>query len=211
MPLPWHTWSLFLVTETMLCLTPGPAVLLVLSQGLSRGALASIWSNLGILAGNGFYFVLSASGLGAIVATSHDLFTAVRWLGAAYLVWLGVTTFRGRSSVLSVAPARDARGGSRGRMFLNGFVLQAANPKALVFFTALLPQFIDPSGDVALQVAVLAVTSVVVEFFVLAAYGALAGRATSLASRPRFAVATNRIAGSLLMAAGVGTAAVRRA
>jgi homoserine/homoserine lactone efflux protein len=211
MPIRWEAWTLFLVTETVLCLTPGPAVLLVLSQGLSRGALASIWSNLGILAGNGLYFVLSATGLGAIVATSHDLFTAVRWIGAAYLVWLGVTTFRGRSPAFSVTPDGDARGGSAGRMFLNGFVLQAANPKALVFFTALLPQFIDPSGDVALQIAILALTSVTVEFFVLAAYGALAGRATSLATRPRFATATNRIAGSLLVAAGVGTATVRRA
>jgi len=207
MPIPWQTWSLFPLTETMLCLTPGPAVLLVLSQGLSRGALASIWSNLGILAGNTFYFLLSATGLGAIVATSHDLFTVVRWLGAAYLVWLGVTTFRGHSPVFSVAPAGDARRAGPGPMFLAGFVLQAANPKALVFFAALLPQFIDPTHDVASQVAVLAVTSVIVEFFVLAAYGALAGRATSLASRP----ITNRVAGSLLVAAGVGTAAVRRA
>ena len=72
------------------------------------------------------------------------------------------------------------------RTFLNGFVLQLANPKALVFFVALLPQFIDPHGSVLLQVAVLAVTSVVIEFFVLLAYGALAGRLTSVAARPRF-------------------------
>jgi len=94
-------------------------------------------------------------------------------------------------------------------MFLNGFLLQAANPKALVFFTALLPQFIDPAAHVPGQVTVLAVTSIVVEFLVLAAYGGLAGRATRLASRPRFATLTNRVAGSLLIAAGVRTAAVR--
>jgi threonine/homoserine/homoserine lactone efflux protein len=114
MPLRWETWALFLVTETTLCLTPGPAVL-VLSQGLCRGSLASI-------------------------------------------------------------------------------------------FTALLPQFIDPTGNVPAQVMVLGVSSVVVEFSVLAAYGTLAGRATALASRPRFATLTNRIAGSL----GVGAAAIRR-
>jgi homoserine/homoserine lactone efflux protein len=92
---------------------------------------------------------------------------------------------------------------------VNGFVLQAANPKALLFFTALLPQFIDPTGNVPAQVMVLGVTSVVVEFSVLAAYGTLAGRATALASRPRFATLTNRVAGSLVTA-GVGTAAIRQ-
>jgi homoserine/homoserine lactone efflux protein len=205
MPLRWETWALYLVTETTLCLTPGPAVLLVLSQGLSRGSLASIWSGLGILAGNTFYFILSATGLGMVVAASHDLFSAVRWIGAAYLVWLGVRTFRGHASVSAVRAAGDA-----GWMFVNGFILQAANPKALLFFTALLPQFIDPAGNVPAQVVVLGVTSVVVESCVLAAYGALAGQATALAARPRFAMPTNRIAGSLLITAGVGTAAIRR-
>jgi homoserine/homoserine lactone efflux protein len=181
----------------------------VLSQALRRGSLAAVWSSLGILAGNAFYFVLSATSLGAIVATSYDLFSVVRWIGAAYLLWLGARTFLGRSSVLSVTPASDA--GGAGRMFANGFVLQAANPKALLFFTALLPQFVDPMADVPAQVAVLAVTSIVVEFMVLAAYGGLAGRATSLARRPQFAALTNRVAGSLLIAAGVRTATLRPA
>lgn len=209
MPVPWETWSVFLVTETTLCLIPGPAVLLVLSQALGRGSLAAVWSSLGILAGNALYFVLSATSVGAIIATSYDLFSALRWIGAAYLVWLGMSTFVGRSWGLSVTPASDV--GSAGRMFLNGFVLQAANPKALLFFTALLPQFIDPAANVPAQVAVLAVTSIAVEFLVLAAYGGLAGRATSLASRPRFATLNHRVAGSLLIAAGVRTVAIRRA
>jgi len=181
MPVRWETWVVFLVTETTLCLTPGPAVLLVLSQALRRGSLAAVWSSLGILAGNAFYFVLSATSLGAIVATSYDLFSVVRWIGAAYLLWLGARTFLGRSSVLPVTPGSDAG------------------------------QFVDPMADVPAQVAVLAVTSIVVEFMVLAAYGGLAGRATSLARRPQFAALTNRVAGSLLIAAGVRTATLRPA
>jgi threonine/homoserine/homoserine lactone efflux protein len=181
-----EVWLLFAVTETVLCFTPGPAVLLVLSQGLARGTSSSVWANLGILAGNTMYFVLSATSLGAVLLASYEMFSLIRWAGAVYLVWLGVTTFRGRSSVLAIAPA-DVAAHGYGRIFLNGFVLQAANPKALVFFTALLPQFIDPRGGVAVQVAILAVTSVVIEFLVLLAYGALAGRLTSWAARPRFA------------------------
>jgi homoserine/homoserine lactone efflux protein len=206
----WEIWALFAVTETALCFAPGPAVLLVLSQGLARGTASSIRSNLGILAGNMMYFVLSGTSLGAVLLTSYELFSVIRWVGAAYLIWLGVTAFVGKSPVFSVAPSNSPPAHA-GRIFVNGFVLQASNPKALIFFTALLPQFIDPRGRVVSQVAILAVTSVVIEFFVLLAYGALAGRLTSLARRPRFATLANRIAGSMLIAAGVGMARLRRA
>ena len=203
-----ETWALFALTETALCFTPGPAVLLVLSQGLTRGTRASVYSNLGILTGNAAYFALSATGLGAVLLASYELFSAIRWVGAAYLVWLGVTAFVGRSGVLTVAPAAPT---SRPRTFANGVVLQVANPKALVFFVALLPQFIDPRGSVLAQVAILGVTSVVIEFFVLLAYGALAGRLTTVAARPRFQTLANRVAGTMLVAAGIGVARLERA
>jgi len=200
-----EAWLLFVLTEGALCLTPGPAVLLVLSQGLTRGTGASVSANLGILAGNACYFALSATGLGALLMASYDLFSLVRWIGAAYLVWLGVMAFVGKSSVIAVTPVTGAPT-SRGRTFLNGFVLQVSNPKALVFFTALLPPFIDPRGSVVAQVAILGITSVVLEFFVLLAYGALAGRLTSVATCPRFQAIANRVAGAMLVGAGVSVA-----
>jgi homoserine/homoserine lactone efflux protein len=205
----WTAWVAFAVTETALCFTPGPAVLLILSQGLARGTVASIWSNLGILGGNSVYFLVSATGLGAVLVASYELFAAIRWVGAAYLVWLGVLAFRGQSAALSMRPAVDPPA-TGPRMFLNGVVLQAANPKALVFFTALLPQFVDPRASIVVQVAILGVTSVVIEFLVLLLYGALAGRLTALATRPRFGRLANRLAGSMLIGAGVGMAAIRR-
>jgi threonine/homoserine/homoserine lactone efflux protein len=209
-----ETWALFAITEAALCFTPGPAVLLVLSQGLTRGTGPSVYANLGILAGNAVYFALSATGLGAVLLASYELFSAIRWVGAAYLVWLGVTAFFGRSQVLAVGTATHRRASgattSLARTFVNGFVLQVANPKTLVFFVALLPQFIDPQGSVLAQVAILGVTSVVIEFFVLLAYGALAGRLTSVAARPRFQTLANRVAGSMLIAAGVSVARLER-
>jgi homoserine/homoserine lactone efflux protein len=205
----WEMWLAFTVTEMVLCFTPGPAVLLVLSQALARGTVASIWSNLGVLGGNTVYFILSATGLGAVLMASYELFSAIRWIGAAYLIWLGVTAFLGTSPVLSLAPRGDAPRGAW-RMFVNGVVLQTANPKALLFFTALLPQFVDPRESLVVQVAILGVTSEVIEFLVLLGYGVLAGRMTSFASRPRFVKLLNRTAGSMLIAAGVGTAAIRR-
>jgi homoserine/homoserine lactone efflux protein len=130
----WQVWTFFAVTETALCFLPGPAVLFVLSQALNRGARLTIWSILGIIAANTVYFVLSATGIGAILVASYDVFFAVKWIGAAYLIWLGVTAFFGRSQILSVAPAAPSRA-PIGRMFVNGFILQMSNPKALLFFT----------------------------------------------------------------------------
>ena len=93
----WETWIVFVIYETAMCLSPGPAVLLVLSQALARGTLASLWSNVGILTGNTIYFILSATGLGAILLASHGLFSAIRWVGAAYIIYLGITAFFGKS------------------------------------------------------------------------------------------------------------------
>jgi threonine/homoserine/homoserine lactone efflux protein len=204
----FETWALFAITETALSITPGPAVLLVLSQGLTRGTGPSVYASLGILTGNACYFALSATGLGAVLLASYEVFSAIRWLGAAYLVWLGISAFRGTSAVLAVGAGAAT---SPLRTWGNGFVLQASNPKALVFFVALLPQFIDPHGSVLVQVAILGVTSVILEFCVLLAYGALAGRLTAVAARPRFQTLANRVAGSLLVAAGVSVAVQRRA
>lgn len=207
----WHTWWLFLVTETALSISPGPAVLLVVSQGLRRGGRKSVFSSGGILAANAVYFAISAAGLGAAILASYELFSLIRWAGAAYLVWLGI-----RAIVGSHSPFRPEAGGglarveSNRRLFANGFLLQAANPKALVFFAAILPQFVTPAEPMAMQFAVLGVTSVVAEFFVLLGYGFLAGRASALARQPRFAKTADRVAGALLLGAAAGLAGVER-
>ena len=205
----WQIWSAFFVVETALCLTPGPAVLLVLSQALRRGTARTIWSIAGIIAANSVYFILSATGVGAILMASYDLFFAIKWIGAAYLVWLGISAFLGRSKSLSVRAA-DAAPRAGSRLFLNGFILQMSNPKALAFFAALLPQFINPHAAIAPQVAILAVTSMAIEFLVQLGYALLAGRVAHLAAQPRFARITDRVSGSLLIGAGIGMAAIRR-
>ena len=205
----WHLWALFAATETVLSLTPGPAVLLVLSEGLGRGALRSLWSSLGILSANAVYFVISATSLGALLLASYGVFSAIRWAGAAYLVWLGLRTFLGHAPVLAgqAAPRHVA---PAGRLFANAFVLQASNPKCLVFFTAILPQFLDTRRPIVAQMAILGVTSIVVEFCVLLGYGVLASRMSRLARQPRYALITDRVAGALLIGAGVGLASARR-
>jgi homoserine/homoserine lactone efflux protein len=203
-----NSWLFFSGMETLLCLTPGPAVLFVLSYGLTRGGKASLWANAGILTSNAFYFVLSALGLGAVLFASHEVFTLIRYLGAAYLLYLGARTIHGAG--LAVPSDGVVRATTDGwRTLARGFALQAANPKALIFFVALLPQFIDASRAIAPQVLILGVTSVVIEFLVLAAYGSMAARAARIAREPRFAAITNRVSGGMLMAAGAGIALVR--
>jgi threonine/homoserine/homoserine lactone efflux protein len=206
----WQIWLLFVATEGVLSLTPGPAVLFVLSQAIRRGPGKSVWASWGILTANAMYFVLSATSLGAVIVASYRLFFLIKWAGAAYLVYLGLLSFFGKSSVMSLPEGNsDPRSGRK--VLRDGFFLQAANPKALLFFTAILPQFIDAHHNVALQILILGVTSILVEFTILFSYGQLAGRALATARNPRFEKVTNRIAGSLLIGAGAGLAALRRA
>jgi homoserine/homoserine lactone efflux protein len=205
----WQIWLFFVITEAVLSMTPGPAVLFVLSQAIRRGAGKSVWASWGILSANAMYFALSATSLGALIVASYKLFFVIKWLGAAYLVYLGFSSLFGKTSVTSLIGANgDSRTGPR--ILRDGFFLQAANPKALLFFSAILPQFIDARHNVVFQIVVLGISSMLVEFAILFTYGELAGRAVSAARNPRFEKVTNRIAGSLLIGAGVGLTRLRR-
>jgi threonine/homoserine/homoserine lactone efflux protein len=175
----FKTWLLFLVMETALSLSPGPAVFYVVSQG-ARGALRrSAPAALGIIAANAIYFSLSATSLGAIIAASARFFAIAKWVGAAYLIYLGVKALRsaGSSHAVDLGVSLPAEKGDRRRVFLGALTLQLANPKALLFFLALLPQFIDPTRAVVPQMLILAATSMLPEFCILVSYGWLAHRA----------------------------------
>jgi homoserine/homoserine lactone efflux protein len=183
--LTFKTWLLFLVMETALSLSPGPAVFYVVSQG-ARGALRrTVPAAAGILTANAIYFALSASSLGAIVASSAQFFSIVKWVGAAYLIYLGIKALRSANSSQSVAlvgrPEHDNTA-LRG-VYLGALTLQFANPKALLFFLALLPQFIDPAQPVAPQMLILAATSMLPELCILIGYGWLAHRAVHVSAR----------------------------
>jgi len=203
----WETWALFAITELMLSMTPGPAVLYVISQGLRGGAGTSLWSTCGILSANLFYFALSATSLGVVLAASYRLFLVVKYAGAAYLVWLGLKAIFSKADSML---ARSAAPNPPGKIYVRGVALQLANPKALLFFTAIVPQFINPRQPVPMQILILGLTSVIPEFFVLMGYGTLAARASHLAAERRFAAWGDRISGGLLITAGAGLALVGR-
>jgi homoserine/homoserine lactone efflux protein len=194
-----QSWLLFCLTEIVLCISPGPAVLFVVSTALRRGFRPGTLAATGILAGNTFYFMLSATGIATLLLASHRLFAILKWGGAAYLLWLGLRMLMARVP----APEASADQGAQGRQltFLRAFITQAANPKALVFFIALLPQFINPGDSVPRQILILGLSSVAIEFSVLSAYAAMAARARALTTR-RFAGSLERIGGSCLIIAG---------
>jgi homoserine/homoserine lactone efflux protein len=181
----FKTWLLFLVMETSLSLSPGPAVFYVVSQGV-RGALRrTLPAAGGILTANGIYFALSATSLGAIIAASARFFTIAKWVGAAYLIYLGIKALRSANSTdaISLGGSTTSDNGNLRGVYLGALTLQLANPKALLFFLALLPQFIDPEHPVVAQMLILAATSMVPEFCILTGYGWLAHRAAHASAR----------------------------
>jgi threonine/homoserine/homoserine lactone efflux protein len=198
-----QAWLAFCATETVLCLIPGPAVLYVVSAALARGVRPGMAAAFGILAANTFYFVLSGTGIAAVILASSRLFTMLEWAGAAYLVWLGL-----RMLVRPVQVVAEASRPAIERSFIRGVLVQGANPKALVFFVALLPQFVDPRAPIGRQLLILGTSSVVIELVVLALYVAAAVRARELAGS-RVATALERIGGGFLVAAGVRLVVVR--
>jgi homoserine/homoserine lactone efflux protein len=193
----FETWLLFFIMETALSLSPGPAVFYVVSQGV-RSFSRAVPAMLGILSANACYFVLSATSLGALIAASARFFTIAKWAGAAYLIYLGVKSLRSAAASHDVAlngeSLRDdgARGNDRRQIYLGALTLQLSNPKALLFFLALLPQFIDTHRAVVPQMLILAGTSMLPECCILLGYGWLAHRAAQASARFGVAGGMNR-------------------
>jgi threonine/homoserine/homoserine lactone efflux protein len=182
----FKTWLLFLIMETTLSLSPGPAVFYVISQGIRGGVRRGLPAASGIITANAIYFLLSATSLGAVIAASGHFFTVVKWAGAAYLIYLGIMALRASRKPEAVeltnntSPAPEQ---NRKHTFIGALTLQLANPKALLFFLALLPQFINPHSDVVVQMSILAATSMLPEFFILLGYAWLAHRAAAASSK----------------------------
>lgn len=188
---------------------PGPAVLLVISQSMRNGFTSSLRGALGILTGNAIYFFLSALGLGALLMASATLFNIIKWVGAAYLILIGLKMMlskqhRGHTDAQMITPKRSVK------LFSEGLLTQLSNPKAIVFFSALLPQFVSPGGRVLEQFLALGVISLIVELIVLTTYGWAAERGSTLILNTRFSSLPDRIAGGFLIGAGASLAVMRK-
>ncbi|MEL6226496.1 MAG: LysE family translocator, partial [Pseudomonadota bacterium] len=148
----FETWIAFAAASALLLAMPGPTVLLVVSYALGHGWRAALPSVVGVTLGDLVAMSVSMAGLGALLLASADLYTALRWLGAAYLVYLGIQLWRARTDSDADGGGLASRDALRQRdMFRNAFAVTVLNPKAIVFFVAFVPQFLDPGRPVLQQ------------------------------------------------------------
>lgn len=200
-----ETWIAFALAAAAMLAVPGPTVLLVVGQSLGAGRRRALPLVAGVALGDLLAMALSLAGLGALLATSAAAFAALKWVGAAYLVWLGVRLWRAPVEA-GAAPPLDAR-----RALRQAFVVTALNPKGIAFFVAFVPQFLDPSLPFLPQAALLVATFVCLGALNAALYALLAGRASGAVTRPAVRRWLNRAGGTALVGAGLATAAMRRA
>jgi threonine/homoserine/homoserine lactone efflux protein len=200
----------FTAATAVLLIIPGPTVLLVVSYALGHGRKAAAASVAGVALGDFTAMTCSMLGLGALLAASATLFTMLKWIGAAYLVYLGIKLFRAPVSDPS-APAAAAPETRSGRIFLHLYAVTALNPKSIVFFVAFLPQFLDLGAPVLPQIVIFEVTFLVLATLNALSYALLAAAARRTIRKPAVQRAVNRIGGSILVGAGVAAVALKRA
>lgn len=205
--MPLDHWLAFAAASAVLLVIPGPTVLLVISYALSHGRRAGLATVAGVAFGDFTAMTASTLGVGALLAASASLFTALKWLGAAYLVWLGIKLWRAPVGEAALVAAPETRAV---RIFAHAFAVTALNPKGIVFFVAFLPQFLVAEAPVLPQMAVFMATFLTLATLNAAAYGWLAAAARGAVRRPGVQRAVNRAGGSLLIGAGLVTAFWRR-
>lgn len=197
--------GLFLLASLILALTPGPAVLYIVTRSVSQGRAAGVVSCLGIALGTLVHVIGAALGLSAILASSALAFSVVKYAGAAYLIWLGARKLMREPDTAALDPfeARSLR-----RIFWEGVIVNVLNPKTALFFLAFLPQFVDPSaGPAWYQLLVLGGGFALIAFCTDCTWGILAGSAGAwLKSHPRFPQSERYVSGSVYLGLGLATA-----
>lgn len=195
----FHLWLAYALLDLGLCLTPGPAVLTVVSQAIRHGGRRSAFGALGISAGNLVYFTLSALGLGAFIATSPRIHAVLRWGGIAYLTYTALRLLLARGGPSERIASAEGRPGA---LFGQGLATQLSNPKAIVFFASFLVPFVDPSAawPIPVQLAVFAATTTATEIPVLLVYGHLASHGGALLRKETLGRWQDRLAGTCLLA-----------
>jgi homoserine/homoserine lactone efflux protein len=201
-----EVWFAFATASAILVLIPGPTVLLVVSYALGQGWRAALPMAVGVALGDFTAMTLSMLGLGALLATSAEVFTILKWIGAAYLIWLGIKLWRA-GDTLDASPRTDTV--SAGKMLGHAWLVTALNPKGITFFVAFLPQFVNPHADFVTQVIVFEATFLVLCIANALGYALVASRARSVVRNRRTIRVVNRVGGSLLIGAGIATVSVR--
>ncbi len=204
----WQTWSAFVVAATILVVIPGPTVLLVIGQAIAHGRRAVMPLVVGVTLGDFTALTFSLLGLGALLAASAVLFSVLKWIGAAYLVYIGIRHW------LESEPARELPDGTAATepatLFRRAYVVTALNPKSILFFIAFLPQFVRPPSPAFPQFLLLGATFLFLASVNTTLYAIFAGHLRDVMKNTTVHRWLQRCGGSVLIAAGVFTAAMHR-
>ena len=204
--MPLENWAAFAAASAVLLVIPGPTILLVVSYALGQGWRTALPMAVGVALGDFTAMTLSMLGIGALLAASAMIFTALKWVGAAYLVYLGIKLFRAGGS-LDAEPRTDRV--SALRMMAHARLVTALNPNSITFFVAFLPQFLDRHADFWTQMLIFETTFLALAFANAFGYALVAARARRLVGNPLAIRIFNRTGGTLLVGAGIATVAVR--
>lgn len=202
----FETWAAFAAATSILLIIPGPTILLVVSYSLGQGWRTALPVAIGVALGDFTAMTLSMLGIGALLAASATVFTILKWVGAAYLIYLGIKLFRA-GGALHADPRTEAV--SAATMVGHAWLVTALNPKSITFFVAFLPQFLNHDADFFTQMLIFEATFLVLAFANALGYALVAARARSLVRNPRAIGIFNKTGGSLLIGAGIATVAVR--
>lgn len=205
----FQVWLAFVAASIALLLIPGPTVLLVLSYAISQGKRVAIATVGGVALGDFIAMCASLAGLGALVLASATLFTVLKWVGAVYLIYLGIKLFRSDSTA-SLDNLEKVTQTSASSVFGHATAVTALNPKSIVFFIAFVPQFIVVDSPLLPQFAILVVTFVGLASINALAYALLADKLRAKIAKPSVLTWFSRLGGSALIAMGVATAAFKR-
>ncbi|MBS98412.1 MAG: homoserine/homoserine lactone efflux protein [Oceanospirillaceae bacterium] len=194
-----EVWLALLSASILISLSPGAGAATAMSYGLSHGVRGAAPAVAGLIAGYGTQLLIVAVGLGSLVATSPTLFQAIKWIGAGYLIWLGIGLWRDKGK-LSLRRTDEIK---KHRHFISAYLVNITNPKGMVFLVALVPQFMDPSLPRGPQLLVIAATLLIVDWSVMTGYSGLASRLSRLMQSPKAMRWQNRLSGSALIIAGL--------
>jgi len=199
----WDLFAAFLFITVILFITPGPIVTLIIATGASQGVRAALTTVAGTSLGNAVLLTAIAFGLNWVLQNAVELFELLRWVGAAYLIWLGVQAWR-HAGTASMAMA----GG--GVNFSRGVVVALTNPKTIAFFTAFLPQFVDPTLPAAMQLTVMCTVSALLGALMDSGWAIASGLGRAWFIKPERGRLLNRMSGVVLIGGGIWLSLARR-
>jgi threonine/homoserine/homoserine lactone efflux protein len=201
-------WLAFVAASVIMLIIPGPTILTVISYSVAHGRKANVPLVAAVALGDSTALLFSLLGLGALLATSAFWFTAIKWAGGLYLLYLGIKLLR---AGVSASPVHEpAAPESRWRLFANTYLVTALNPKGILFFVAFLPQFLNPVAPAAQQLWILGITFVALATLNATLYAVFAASARKLLASPRAQRRFHLAGGSLLSAAGVWALLAKR-